>query len=540
MTTAVYKTREYNVKWMGRTKSGSLRVQLGFKDSIQSFWVDAQTVRVNGKAANLLIEQSEADKLERLQMSAAEKPLDNALGARLVTPLKATLLPFQLAGVEYALKAKNVLISDSMGLGKTLEALATIEAANAYPALIITPATMKLKWLAEVKKFTNRRAVALNSNAPDDSIDQSEIIVVNYEMLPKHLHWLLEYPFKALVGDEFHYVKSKKAQRSQAFRSLSNIETLQYRIGLTGTPVLNRPQELVNQLVCLKQLSETKGLTAPLGTAWNFLQRYCAAHKTRFGWDLSGASNLAELSQRLRAQCMIRREKKDVLAELPPKRRVTIPMRLTNAAEYARIEKEFRKWLKPILESRPDLQVLSPAKLFEKLQKIRAAESIIQMTAFREAIGRGKLDDAKAWITDFLESGEKLVVFAYHQSLHDGLRAAFPEALTIMADDSLAKRQKAQDRFQDKKGPQLLIASWAGREGITLSAADNMLLVEYDWTPEILEQIEDRIYGRLGGDSMAATIWYLHAPGTFDDVMLERLNDKREVISTLMQRSTIG
>src|SRR5208282_1872824 len=121
-----------------------------------------------------------------------------------------------------------------------------------------------------------------------------DAIVINYDILTKHLDRLLNIPFKTITADESTAIKNKKAKRTEACQILSDeIETLEYRICLTGTPILNRPNELVSQLKFLHVLTDQRGMAAPMGSVWSFLQRYCGAKMIRAGtksfWDFSGA-----------------------------------------------------------------------------------------------------------------------------------------------------------------------------------------------------------------------------------------------------------
>ena len=193
-----------------------------------------------------------------------------------VEGLGGTLRPFQKAGVEYILKSKRCFVADEMGLGKTVEALAALEAANAFPALVVCPASLKLNWKREADKWLPQRT---NSVMSGDGA-KADITIINYDVLKKFEAELLERRFKAVIYDESHMVKNSKARRTKLATKLA--KGVPYRLCLTGTPVLNRPNELLSQLSLLGRLDEFGGF-------WEFAKRYCGARHTRWGWDFSGA-----------------------------------------------------------------------------------------------------------------------------------------------------------------------------------------------------------------------------------------------------------
>ena len=148
------------------------------------------------------------------------------------------------------------------------------------------------------------------------------------------------------------------------------------------------------------------------------------------------------------------------------------------------------------------------------------AEQLVRLDDLRQLAARGKLPTALAWIADFLESGEPIVVFAEHIAIQRAVMERFPNALHILGSDTSPARQRAVDSFQDPDGPQLIVCSLkAASQGITLTRASNVAFLELDWTPARHDQAEDRLH-RIGQDS-AVTAWYLLAPDTIDETMAE-------------------
>jgi hypothetical protein len=160
------------------------------------------------------------------------------------------------------------------------------------------------------------------------------------------------------------------------------------------------------------------------------------------------------------------------------------------------------------------------------------AEQLVRLNNLRQLAARGKLPTALAWVADFLESGEPIVVFAEHIATQKAVLERFPGALHILGSDTAQARQKAVDAFQEEDGPQLIVCSLkAASQGITLTRASNVAFLELDWTPARHDQAEDRLH-RIGQES-AVTAWYLLAPDTIDETMAELLERKRSLIDAV-------
>ena len=276
-------------------------------------------------------------------------------------------------------------------------------------------------------------------------------------------------------------------------------------LALTGTPILNRPKELVSQLRLIGRLED-------FGSG--------AAMTRRF----RGSDALERMHWHLRAHCYVRRVKADVLPQLPPKRQVTIPVGLANEAEYRLAERNVVDWLRT-----------QPLDLRELQAKVAAAlrnERLVQLNKLRQLAGRGKLPAALAWLEDFVASGEPLVVFADHVELQHALVERFADAAHVLGSDDTSARDANVVAFQREDGPQVIVCSLrAAGQGLTLTRASNVAFLELDWTPARLAQAEDRCH-RIG-QANAVTAWYLLAPDTIDETMADLLAVKRGVIGAV-------
>jgi SWI/SNF-related matrix-associated actin-dependent regulator 1 of chromatin subfamily A len=437
--------------------------------------------------------------------------LSAATDAPLQVPrLGGELKPFQRAGVRYLLRQRRAFLADEQGLGKTIEALATLEADRAYPAIVVCPASLKLNWLRELSLWLpHRSAQALTGTRGDGPVQPADVTVVNYDIVAARLSALSAIAPHALVLDESHYCKNAAAKRTQAVARLSAaVPRDGLVLALTGTPVMNRPPELISQLRILGRLGD-------FGSG------------AQFGKRFRGADAHLRLHWHLRARCFARRLKADVLPQLPAKTRAIVPIELDNEPEYRLAERDLIAWL----QSQP----LHLRELDAKVAAALRAERLVRLNALKLLAARGKLNAALAWIHDFLSSGERLVVFAHHREIQRALLERFPGALHILGQDSPAARDAALRAFQepdDDGRNQLIVCSIeVAGHGITLTRSSNVAFLELDWTPAKHDQAEDRCH-RLGQqDTVNAT--YLLAAGTVDETIGTLLERKRAVIGAV-------
>jgi SNF2 family DNA or RNA helicase len=443
--------------------------------------------------------------------------LSSACHAQLnVGGLGGELKPFQRAGVSYLLAQRRAFLADEQGLGKTIEALATLEADSAYPAVVVCPASLKLNWLRELERWLPNRSVqalvgtgsARSPAGPSSLSAGAEITVVNYDILAARLSELRSLEPRALVLDESHYCKNAAAKRTQAVQRLSAVMPQDALVlALTGTPVMNRPAELISQLRIIGRLGD-------FGSG------------VQFGKRFRGPDAHLRLHWHLRSRCFVRRLKADVLPQLPAKRRAIVPVELDNEPEYRLAERDLIAWL----QSQP----LDLGALQAKVAAALRAERLVRLNALKLLAARGKLAAALAWIHDFCSSGERLVVFAHHREIQRALLTRFPSALHILGEDSHADRDAALRAFQASDGPenQLIVCSIeVAGQGITLTRSSNVVFLELGWTPAKHDQAEDRCH-RIGQqDSVNAA--YILAAGTIDETISTLLERKRAVIGAV-------
>jgi len=461
-------------------------------------------VAVRGSAAEALddLREEAADAAEAIRRSrtTSGEPIPE-VAAR----LGGELQPFQWGGVRYALDARRTFLADEQGLGKTVEALATLEADDAFPAIVVCPASLKLNWERETRKWLPHRTIAVvegKSAVPETG----DITILNYEIVAAHREQLTRLHPRALVVDESHYAKNPQAKRTQAVRRLAGtLDDSALRLALTGTPVLNHADELISQLRVIGRLED-------FGSG------------ARFSRQFQGPLTEERLHWHLRRRCFVRRLKSEVLPQLPAKRRVVVPVAIDNKREYRLAEEDVVAWLRE--------QPLELSELDARIAATLRAERLAQLTTLQRLAARGKLNAALTWIEDFLASGEPLVVFARHVDVQRAVLERFPDAAHLLGADALGERDEAVRAFQRPDGPQLIVcATRVAAQGITLTRASNVAFLELEWTPAMHDQAEDRTH-RIGQRD-AVTAWYLLAAETIDETMAQLVEAKRSHISAV-------
>jgi superfamily II DNA or RNA helicase len=429
-------------------------------------------------------------------------------GSLTVAGLGGELKPFQRAGVAYALERRRTFLADEQGLGKTIEALATVHAANAYPAIVVCPASLKLNWARELARWLpHASSEVMRGTAPRDaSAAPADVTIVNYDIVAARCEELRAIAPRALVLDESHHCKNPRAQRTQAVTRLAEaVPRDGLVLALTGTPVVNRPAELIPQLRILGRLQE-------FGSG------------AQFGARFRGPDANVRLHWHLRARCMARRLKADVLPQLPAKTRSIVPVELDNEAEYRLAERDVVAWLAT--------QPLDLRELDARVAAALRAERLVRLGAMKLLAARGKLRAALTWIHDFHSAGDPLVVFARHREVQRRVLEHFPAALHILGSDSPAARDRALGEFQAGQGSGLIICSLdVAGQGLTLTRASNVAFLELDWTPARHEQAEDRCH-RIGQRD-AVNAYYLLAAQTVDETIAALLERKRAVIGAV-------
>lgn len=409
---------------------------------------------------------------------------------------KGEMRPYQKQGVARGLQLKKYINGDMPGLGKTLQSIATVYAAElkgeiTFPCLVICPSALKINWKREFEMWTDKQAMILDDKVKSTwhrywEMQVADIFIVNYESLRKF--FVKKYPkkedlnnagdiemdpriemFQSVIIDEIHKLKNSSSQRTKIALRITRRKN--YIIGLTGTPVVNKPMDLFAQLCIISRIKK-------FGGTEGFKTRYCEGG--------SGASNLKELNFLLNRNCFFRREKHEVLKDLPAKVRQTVYCEINNRGEYEKVEKDFKNFLK---ENDFD---------DKEIRKKLKSEVIVKITLLLQLAAKGKIEAAQEYIDEILDSGEKIVVFCKHKIVVDELCKIYPQAVRVTGSENDQQKQASVDSFQKNPKTNIIIGSHkAAGVGLTLTASSEVLFLELPWTFADLEQCEDRCH-RMG------------------------------------------
>ena len=462
---------------------------------------------------------------ERIAISGASK-LDNKgvvkeMKVRLDKhfPPNKELYPFQYTGVRFAeLASGRCLIGDDMGIGKTMQAIAYAALhEELWPVLVICPANVKYNWVKELREWMPKAHTYVVKTGKD-SIPKSDFVVINYDIVSKHKEKLASLGSELIIFDESHYLKNRKAKRTEACTELAKgVESI---LCLSGTAITNRPIELFTTLEMVRPAEYE-------GQFWDYAKRYCGAEYNGWGWDFQGASNTQELHKKLR-DCMIRRLKKEVMEELPDKIRQFIPV-VPTTGDMTQYRKTQAQWKQAYRD--------------HKMEGTVPAGFLLNMlTDLRHQCGLLKVASALEWIMNYREQSDKpLVIYFHHKDVGKALYELIQKNKNINEKKwrviegatPAERRQEYADAFQAGELDGLLCSTTATKEGITLTAADTTVFIEREWSPAWEEQAEDRI-NRIGQDSDTVWATYLSVIGTIDEDFDRIVESKRATIKSVL------
>jgi SWI/SNF-related matrix-associated actin-dependent regulator of chromatin subfamily A-like protein 1 len=457
--------------------------------------------------------------------------------------LYKALWPYQRVGVRRLNDFNGrAILADSPGLGKTIQAVGYLAMnTEARPAIIVCPAIAKHHWKNTATKWLkNDKIVMLSGRTPYD-LNEGTIFIINYDILTNQVFvadgdfCFLRYPdadvvkmkatqkvelpysgwidylsdlnAKCLIVDEFQRMSNRKTLRTNAISQI--VKKMKHFIPVSGTPSENRPRELYTTLSWLVPHLFPNERT--------YQMRYCAGKHNGFGWDFNGASNIPELFSILKEHVMIRRTKKEVMKDLPAKIRSIVPLDIDNRKEYTRAEESFSEWLR-----------------LTKGKSIAQGEHLVKLEALKQLATKGKMKLVLEWIEEYLESGEKLVVFAEHKKTVDMIMQKFNKiAVKVVGGIKQADREKAEKEFQTNDKVRLFVGNiQAAGVSLTLTKANAVAMVELPDTPAQLEQAEDRVYGRVN-DCHGATIYFLVAVDSIEEDIAAMLDRKAQVLTAM-------
>jgi SNF2 family DNA or RNA helicase len=437
---------------------------------------------------------------------------------------RGQLLDFQREGLDFLLKSSgNALLADEMGLGKTVQTLSYLATEKqTFPVLIVAPLVTLNNWQREIQKFLKKRSrngkiiedehpssVLIRTGKAQD-LGKYDVYIINYDLLHKRTNDLSKMNIKTIVCDEVQHLRSKTTKKYTAVKKLAALESIKYRIGLSGTPIYNRGSEIWPIVDILRP-----GL---LGTFEEFCEYFCYVNEK--GKAIVLENKRASLGEELRKHVMLRRKKSDVLKELKDK--VRYKELIDSDINYYQAE------LGKIWE-RLEEEQKSATSAFDKFSSYKRA-----IQSERQAAGVAKVPHVIEFVKNIMEIEESVVVFCHHKAIHELLHRSLAEysPASIIGGQSDKERQEGIDRFQNGETKLIIAGLRAGNVGINLSKARYVIFAELDWSPAIHRQAEDRLH-RIGQKNTVFA-YYLMGNGTLDDHVANVLVDKSYEIDAIM------
>jgi SNF2 family DNA or RNA helicase len=525
-------------------------------------------------------------------------------------PPGLAFLPYQRAGIEYALMRKDTLIADQPGLGKTMQSIGVINSDESIRrVLIVCPASLKENWRREIDRWMTADltfGIAETSRVERVQIGVfktgarkgqpryrvvevqpeywpgTDVVIINYDILDRFPQ-IKEQSWDLLICDECHALKTAGTARTLFVLGDDAIEPWKRkklreernggkwfaaveadrRVFLSGTPMLSRPVELWPIARAFDPQGIGKSFT-------DYAYRYCGAYTSQHGLVTKDATNLDELGQKMRGRFMVRRLKREVLPELPPKRRIVVPLESPEITELVAREDELAQALRlyeqvtlkggvtsaeiatgeQVIDSayrlgfdridpdKPNWRSLDLdyAAAIAGLEPPAVAILFEEMAKIRRELGLAKVSVVTEWVTNFLEGGEKLVLFAYHSDVVKALAERLHNwrPAVIYGGTPLHKRRAEVDMFQQDEGCRVFIGNiHAAGVGFTMTRASDVAFAEGDWVPAIIEQCEDRVC-RIGQTAAKIMSYFLVANGSLDARIAQAAKVKEENIQVTM------
>jgi hypothetical protein len=452
----------------------------------------------------------------------------HAPGGRELMPHQAQLVAAAAAG------HRTFLLADEPGLGKTAQALLAAEAANAYPLLVVVPSVVKTNWAREAGLWTPHRSATVVHGNGDTVNGFADIVVVNYEVLDRHVGWIGEFGFRGMVVDEAHFIKNKTSQRSQHVLELS--ERIRSRtarpllMALTGTPLINDIDDFRAIWQFLGWIDETK----PLADLMDALEEIGLSPADP-GFHPAARRCVIDLG-------IVRRRKVDVAADIPARRIADLPVELDDKAgrSIRAAERDLARRLvsryETALANRTsgaavegiDADLVRRVARWE-LKDATTAEAGENVFGMMRRIGQAKAGLAADYTAQLARSAGKVVFFAKHVDVMDVAEETFAKLgirfSSIRGDQTPSARQKHIDAFVNDPGVAVAVCSLtAAGVGINLQVASNIVLAELSWTDAEQTQAIDRSH-RIG-QTEPVTAWRIIAAQTIDARIAELIDSK--------------
>ena len=460
--------------------------------------------------------------------------MDLPPAANLATPGGMNLMVHQSEFVESVRAGHRAfLLADEPGLGKTAEALMAAEVAGAFPLLVVVPNVVKTNWLREVNQWLPKRRPTVVHGDGVELNAFSDVFIVNYDILDRHVGWLSKFDFRGMVVDEAHFIKNKESQRSKYVQAVAKTIRARLRhpllVALTGTPLINQIEDFRMIWQFLGWIDEKK----PLGDLMSKLEAT--------GLSPGDPGFFQEARKAVISMGIVRRRKQDVAKDIPARRIADIPVELDGEAgrsirdaEGALVSRLLERYDR-VMATRGNTE---PGTVDDDLIRLVATSEVDDtkqddsgdnvFTLVRK-IGGAKAVMAADYTAQLARNVGKVVFFAKHINVLDQAEAHFAsvgiKTTSIRGNQTTAQRSDAIDAFTNDDQVQVIVCSLlAAGVGVNLQAASNVVLAELSWTSAEQTQAIDRVH-RIGQE-LPVTAWRIVAAQTVDARIAELIDQK--------------
>ena len=401
----------------------------------------------------------------------------------------------QETGIEFLLKNLKCILADDMGLGKTYQSIVAALECGAERILIVCPSSLKINWMREIQNFCEDVSIINGKHW-----DPARFTIINYDILKnfhtieergkKYEDWeirreIVEYNPDLIILDEAHFVKNHKSIRGKILKNIAKKFSPERIWLLTGTPIANRPMDYYNLLSIID---------CSVANNWvHYARTYCEGIRFKKGgryiWVTTGASNLEELNNKTKRTIL--RRKKDEVLDLPDKLTTPIYLELQNEEGYKNVWNEY----------------LTKRKLEGK--KGNPFKELVEMTLLRTFIAMETVPYSIEKAEEAIELGKKSIIFCnFNDEMDKFIRHFGDKAVCLRGGMTDKQKQLAVDKFQEDEKCMVFIGQIkAAGVGITLNAAEIVIMNSLDWVPGNHEQAEDRAY-RIG-QNKTVNIYYM-------------------------------
>ena len=451
----------------------------------------------------------------------------------LATPGGLELMPHQARVVQAARQGhRTFLLADEPGLGKTAQALMAADVTDAFPLLVVVPNVVKMNWAREVDKWIPGRRVTVVHGDGSDVDAFSDVFVVNYDILDRHVGWLSKFDLRGMVVDEAHFIKNRESQRSKMVQAIAKTVRARLQhpllVALTGTP-------LINQIEDFRMIWEFLGWIDDKKPLPELMAKLESTELTPVDPGF-----FQEARKQVISMGIVRRRKEDVAGDIPARRIADIPVELDDDegrsirdAEQALIRRLLERYDRVVAArgteissiDRDLVRLVCHSEIEESKQE-GTQENVFSLV---RTIGKAKAHMTADYTAQLARNVGKVVFFAKHIDVLDVAYQHFVEQgfnpTQIRGDQATQARQDAIDRFTTDDNVGVIVCSLtAAGVGVNLQAASNVVLAELSWTSAEQTQAIDRVH-RIGQE-LPVTAWRILAAQTIDQRIAELIDQK--------------